>query len=185
MPIIVGLGNVGNEYGGTRHNIGFEIVDYLAQEMNLAWEKGPGPYYFAKGRHRGRNLILVKPTTLMNRSGKAITNILAHFDEPKEQILVVYDDLNLETGQIRLRKKGSDGGHNGLKDIIDKLQSGTIPRLRFGIGDSFPRGRQVDYVLSPFTGAERSVVDEQIPMAADACLTFAREGIDQTMNKYN
>lgn len=185
MPIIAGLGNIGDEYEGTRHNIGFDIVDLIAQKINADWQKGKGPYYEAVGKHRGRKIILLKPLTLMNRSGRAVRKALSLHDEVMADLLVCYDDINLELGQIRMRKKGSDGGHNGLRDIIEAIGGSKFPRLRFGIGSNFSRGKQIDYVLKPFSDEELPTVEEQLEVAADAALCYVREGIDQAMNKYN
>lgn len=185
MSIIVGLGNIGQEYEGTRHNIGFEVVDLLAQTLSVNFESGKGPYAAAEGRHRGRNVILVKPATYMNKSGKAIKKLLPHYKTDLSHILVIYDDLNLELGRIRLKDTGSAGGHNGIASIIEELGSRDFPRLRFGIGNDFPRGRQVDFVLSPFEASEREIVNDAIKKAHDAALSFAREGIVKTMNYFN
>jgi len=185
MPIIAGLGNYGDEYEGTRHNIGFEIVDVIAQKTNAEWQKGKGPYFEAIGKHKGRKVVLLKPTTLMNRSGRAVHKALSLHDEVLTDLLVCYDDVNLELGQVRMRKKGSDGGHNGLRDVIEAVGGSKFPRLRFGIGSDFPRGKQIDYVLDSFSKGELSTVEEQLETAADAAMCFVREGIDQAMNKYN
>ncbi len=185
MSIIIGLGNIGQEYDGTRHNIGFEVVDAIAETLSITFGPGNGPFVVAEGRHRGRNIVLIKPTTLMNRSGSAVGKALAVYKTDIQNCLIVYDDLNLDVGDIRLRPQGSAGGHNGIQSIIDKLGSREFPRLRFGIGSDFPRGRQVDFVLSPFSNADQKYVEEGIQKAHDACLFFAREGIAKTMNHFN
>lgn len=185
MSIIIGLGNIGQEYDGTRHNIGFEIVDLLAETLSITFGPGNGPFVVAEGRHRGRNVVLVKPGTYMNRSGTAVKKVLAKYQADKKDILVIYDDLNLELGDIRLKDQGSAGGHNGIKDIIDRLGSREFARLRFGIGNDFPRGKQVDFVLSPFEAQEREQLDQAIQKAHDAALSFVREGITKTMNYFN
>lgn len=185
MSIIIGLGNIGQEYEGTRHNIGFEVVDLLAKTLSITFGPGNGPFVVAEGRHRGRNIKLVKPTTFMNRSGTAVKKVLAKYQSSKEDVLIIYDDLNLELGDIRLKNQGSAGGHNGITDIIEKLGSRDFPRLRFGIGNDFPRGKQVDFVLSPFDVDEQEVVDISIKKAHDAALSFARDGITKTMNYFN
>lgn len=185
MALIVGLGNPGAKYEGTRHNVGFEVLDNLADKLSISFEPDNGLYHKGEGRFKGQSVVLIKPTTYMNRSGKAITKALAETGIEKSQCLVCYDDINLEPGQIRLRPGGSAGGHNGVADIIEKLQTKDFPRLRFGVGNDFPKGRQADYVLSPFTPEQRKIVDESIDLASDAILTFLRGGIDIAMNEFN
>lgn len=185
MSIIIGLGNIGPEYEGTRHNIGFEVVDLLAETLSTAFGPGNGPFVIAEGRHRGRNIVLVKPTTYMNKSGIAVKKVLAKYNSTKNNCLIIYDDLNLEVGDLRLKGQGSAGGHNGISNIITELGSREFPRLRFGIGNNFPRGRQVDYVLSPFDKAEREIVEEAKQKAHDAALSFARDGLTKAMNYFN
>lgn len=185
MPLIVGLGNIGSEYAGTRHNVGFDVIDKLADTLSVTLGPGKGPFNVAEGRHRGRKVVLLKPTTYMNRSGKAVKKALHQFNMTMGECLICYDDLNLPLGTIRLRPQGSAGGHNGIGDIIDALGSRDFPRLRVGIGNDFPRGRQVDYVLSRFEADEMETLDEMLDRAHDAALCFVREGIVQAMNKYN
>lgn len=185
MPLIVGLGNPGSEYDKTRHNIGFEVVDRIASDLNATFESKGGPWLVANARHKGRQLVLLKPTTYMNLSGQAVSKALRIFDVVPQDCLVVTDDLNLPPGKLRIRKSGSDGGHNGLSDIIERLGTTDFPRMRIGIGNDFPKGRQADFVLSPFGPDERAVIDELIPKAADASLCFVREGIDAAMNRFN
>ena len=185
MSIIVGLGNIGQKYEGTRHNIGFDIVDAIAETLSTTFGPGDGPFVVAEGRHRGRNVFLVKPTTYMNRSGKAVRKALSKYKTDKQDCLIVYDDLNLDVGDVRLKAQGSAGGHNGIQNIIDELGSREFPRLRFGIGNDFPRGRQVDFVLSPFNNSDQKYLEEGIQIAHDACLHFVREGIEKTMNNFN
>lgn len=185
MPIIVGLGNPGQKYAGTRHNIGFEFINLLANALSVRMGPGKGPFLVGKGRHAGHNLYLVKPTTFMNNSGEAVQKVLNWYKEPPSQCLVCYDDLALDVGTIRLRPGGSAGGHNGIKDIIQKLGTNKFPRLRIGIGDDFPQGRQVDHVLSSFTQEEASIIESVLDKAVDATFTFVREGIEQAMNDFN
>lgn len=185
MPLITGLGNIGGKYEGTRHNIGFEIVDHLADSMNLELGPGKGPFYFAEGRHRGDSVILLKPTTYMNHSGVAVRKALGQFGLEPQDCLVCYDDLNLSTGKLRLRPGGSAGGHNGVSDIIYHLKTEDFPRLRFGIGNDFKAGNQVQYVLSPFTAEQRKLVNTAIEDACDAIFCFIRDGIESAMNQYN
>ena len=185
MTLIVGLGNTRPEYEGTRHNIGIEIVRAVADHLTFKWEEGNGPFLFAEGRHKGGKLMLIIPTTLMNRSGQAVLRAARLYDVLPEEMLVCTDDIALETARIRIRAKGGDGGHNGLKDIIEKLGTNKFPRLRFGIGDDFQEGHQPDYVLSPFPPEQRESVDEAVKKSREAALCFAREGINKTMNRYN
>lgn len=185
MPLIVGLGNPGSKYAGTRHNIGFELIDTLASRLSAPLKAGKGLYYEGKGRQGDHQIILLKPTTYMNNSGDAVQQALQWYKLNPEECLVCYDDLNIDTGTLRLRPGGSAGGHNGIKDVIRKLGTDNFPRLRIGIGDSFRDGQQVQYVLSPFDSNQRELVDIAIEKAADAVLSFAEEGIDTAMNKFN
>ena len=182
--LIVGLGNIGPKYDNTRHNIGFAIADALALRHEATFEsKKLGD--IAKFRIKGRQLILLKPSTYMNLSGKAVSYWLKQEKVPLENLLVITDDLNLPFGSIRLKKKGSDGGHNGLKDIQATLNTTSYNRFRFGISDKFSKGRQVDYVLSEWTEDEQNALKERLPISADAIESFALAGMDHTMNNFN
>ncbi|RNC79282.1 MAG: aminoacyl-tRNA hydrolase [Balneola sp.] len=185
MFIIVGLGNIGQEYDGTRHNIGFDVIDLLAKTLSVDFKSGSGPYVVAEGRHKGRKIALIKPTNYMNRSGTAVKKALANFKTAKENCLVIYDDLNLPVGTTRMKAKGSDGGHNGVADINEKLGSNDYPRLRIGIGNDFRRGRQIDFVLSPFEESEMEEVKISIQKAHDAALAFVGIGVERAMNFFN
>jgi PTH1 family peptidyl-tRNA hydrolase len=185
MPVIIGLGNPGSKYAGTRHNIGFEFIDRLAQAQSVSLGPGKGPFHIGTGHYQGEKLVLVKPTTFMNLSGDAVQQVLHWYKIGADQCLVCYDDLDLPLGTIRLRNKGSAGGHNGVKDIIRKLGTNVFPRLRLGIGNGFPKGRQVQFVLSKFNQDELPVVDSMLNKALDASLCFAREGVETAMNLYN
>ncbi|MEX0723275.1 MAG: aminoacyl-tRNA hydrolase [Gracilimonas sp.] len=185
MSLIIGLGNIGQEYEGTRHNIGFEVVDAIAETLSTTFGPGDGPFVVAEGRHRGRNVVLIKPTTYMNKSGIAVRKALTKYKTDIDYCLIVYDDLNLDVGDVRLKSQGSAGGHNGIANIIAELGTREFPRLRFGIGNDFPRGRQVDFVLSPFKNSDQKYLEEGIQKAHDASLNFAREGIIKTMNNFN
>ena len=185
MPIIVGLGNIGKEYEGTRHNIGFDIMNELAKTLSAQFESGKGPFDVAEGRYKGRKVVLIKPTTYMNRSGTAVRKALAKFNTDRKDCLICYDDLNLPLGTIRIKEQGSAGGHNGITDIIEQLGNNDFPRLRFGIGNDFPRGKQVDYVLAPFTDKEITEVEIAIKKSHDAALSFVKDGITRTMNWFN
>lgn len=185
MPLIIGLGNPGSKYAGTRHNIGFEFIELLAEKLSVRLGPGKGPFHVGKGNHAGQPIYLIKPTTYMNNSGDAVRAALNWYKEDLSNCLVCYDDLALEVDTIRLRPGGSAGGHNGIKDIIQKLGTNAFPRLRIGIGDDFPQGQQVQHVLSSFSEDERSILNSTLDQAVDAALCFTREGIEQAMNKFN
>ena len=183
--LIVGLGNPGTEYEQTRHNVGFMVVDALAEKAKITLSPDRGPALAGSGRYRGRPLSLIKPLTYMNRSGSAVKHHMKKLGLSSRDVLVLYDDLNLEPGIIRIRQKGSSGGHNGMQDIIDVLGTDDIPRVRIGIGNNFSRGRQADYVLSAFQDDEVEVISQAIANAGDASLLFIREGIVAAMNRFN
>lgn len=185
MALIVGLGNPGLEYEGTRHNVGFELIDILSNKLTIALEKGNGLFFMGKGQFKSRPVTLVKPSTYMNRSGKAVSKALSLTGDSFSDCMICYDDIHLEPGRLRIRPSGSAGGHNGLGDIINQLQTREIPRLRIGIGNDFPRGRQADYVLEPFTSAQRKQIDEALEVASEAILTFIRGDIEKAMNHFN
>lgn len=185
MPVIIGLGNPGSKYAGSRHNIGFDFIDKLAQSMSVRLRPGKGPFYVGKGNHAGHTVYLTKPTTYMNNSGDAVQKVLNWYKEDVGNCLVCYDDLDLNLGTIRLRPGGSAGGHNGIKDIIQKLGTDAFPRLRIGIGNDFPKGHQIRHVLSPFSKEERKVIKPTLDKAVDASFCYIREGIEQAMNKFN
>lgn len=181
--MIVGLGNIGNEYDQTRHNIGFEIVDHMAQTKNATW-KTDTLGDVCKIKHKGRTLVLLKPSTYMNRSGKAVNYWMQKEKINIDKVLVLVDDLNLDFGKLRLRAKGSDGGHNGLKDINQTLGS-NYARLRVGIGDLFNKGRQIDYVLGKWNSEEQKSLPEILEKCSNASLSFAAIGVQFTMNEFN
>lgn len=185
MPVIVGLGNPGKKYASTRHNIGFELINKLTDTLSVQLKSGRGPYVTGKAAFPHQEIRLAKPTTYMNESGLAVQQMLQWLGKMPDECLICYDDINLETGVIRLRRGGSAGGHNGVKDIIQKLGTDRFPRLRVGIGHNFRFGRQIQYVLSPFASKEREIIDIAIAKAADAAITFAREGIETAMNDFN
>ncbi|WP_299121838.1 aminoacyl-tRNA hydrolase [uncultured Winogradskyella sp.] len=182
--LIVGLGNIGEKYANTRHNIGFKILDYIAKNEEATFETQKlGDITTVK--IKGRSLILLKPSTYMNLSGKAIKYWLEKEKIPLENLLVVTDDLNLPFGSLRLKTKGSDGGHNGLKDTQDKLQTTKYNRFRFGISDSFGKGRQVDYVLGEWHDEENSKLEERLKTSAELIKSFVLAGVNNTMNQFN
>ncbi|REL29206.1 aminoacyl-tRNA hydrolase [Rhodohalobacter sp. SW132] len=185
MSLIVGLGNIGSRFEGTRHNIGFELADKLARELSVSFRTDGGPFLIAEGSFKGKPVHIIKPTTLMNLSGRAVSSALALTGSRLEDCLVCYDDINLPPGKIRLRPSGSAGGHNGIQNIIDRMQSREFPRLRIGIGDDFSRGRQSDYVLGQFTSVQREEVDRALEDSVEAVFTFLRAGIDMAMNHHN
>lgn len=182
--LIVGLGNIGAEYVNTRHNIGFKVLDHLAKKEGLSFETVKLGA-MAEYKIKGRTLLLLKPNTYMNLSGKALKYWMDKEKIAKENVLVITDDLNLAFGTIRIKAKGSDGGHNGLKNIQLLLNSTEYPRFRFGISDEFKKGQQVDYVLGEWSEAEKAKLPERLDVAVDAIRSFALSSLDITMNVYN
>ncbi len=182
--LLVGLGNIGEEYSGTRHNIGFDVVDRLSKNFGSEWV-GVKHGSIARFSHRGRQIILLKPNTYMNLSGKAISYWMQQEKLKLENILVITDDLSLPLGSLRMRSKGSDGGHNGLKSIQQSLNTSDYPRLRFGIGNDFPMGRQVEFVLGKWEDNELETVNKSIEKAADGSLQFCTLGLGFAMNFTN
>ena len=182
--LIVGLGNIGAKYENTRHNIGFEVLDALAkmQEVNFESDKLGG---MVKFRYKGRTFILLKPSTYMNLSGKAVRYWQTKEKIPSENLLVICDDLSLPVGALRLKSKGGAGGHNGLQNIQDLLGTSVYSRLRFGIGNEFSKGRQSDFVLGEWKDAERDKITQHIDKAAKAVLSFGTAGLGNTMNSFN
>ena len=182
--LIVGLGNVGAEYEGTRHNAGFMVVDALAKEAEARWSLERHAYR-TEVRHKGRTLVLIKPTTYMNLSGKAVKYWLQAEKVDLANLLVVVDDLALDPGIIRIKKQGGAGGHNGLSDIEAALGNSNYNRLRMGVGDHFSRGHQVDYVLGRMEGDDLAAMEDAVKTACEAVRCFTTQGIDRTMNLYN
>jgi len=182
--LIVGLGNIGAQYQNTRHNIGFKILDFLAskEELNFETQKLGD---IASFKFKGRTFILLKPNTYMNLSGKSVVYWLTKEKVQLENLLVITDDVNLPFGTIRLKTKGSDGGHNGLKDVQDKLQTSNYNRFRFGISDEFPKGKQVDYVLGEWTEEESKLLKERLEKSIELIKSFGTAGISITMNTFN
>lgn len=182
--LVVGLGNIGAEYADTRHNIGFKVLDCLAEQSNTVFTTGR---YGATAelRHKGRTLVLLKPSTYMNLSGNAVRYWKEKEGIDNNHILVLVDDIALPFGAIRLKPSGSDAGHNGLKNIAQMLGSAAYPRLRFGIGNDFPRGCQIDYVLGRFTPAQREELPQRIEIACDAIKAFCLSGIQFAMCNFN
>lgn len=182
--LIAGLGNIGPKYHNTRHNIGFKMLDHLAEKNELTWETAKlGDISLHK--KKGRSFLLLKPSTYMNLSGKAVKYWLDKEKIPIENLLVVTDDLNLQFGTIRVKTKGSDGGHNGLKDIQQTLQTTSYPRFRFGISDAFSKGRQVDYVLGEWSPEEEKALKERLDKGEKVIESFGLAGVNITMNTFN
>lgn len=182
--LIAGLGNIGAEYVNTRHNIGFKVLERLAQQEGLDFTTAKLGSV-AEYKLKGRTLILLKPNTYMNLSGKAIKYWLEKENIPLENLLVITDDLNLPFGTIRIKGKGSDGGHNGLKSIQQTLNTGDYARFRFGISDDFKKGQQVNYVLGEWGEEEKVKLPERLDMAVEAIKSFALAGLSNTMSSFN
>lgn len=182
--LIVGLGNIGPKYKNTRHNVGFKILDFLAEKESLEWESvrlGD----LTTHKKKGRSFLLLKPSTYMNLSGKAVKYWVEKENIPLENLLIITDDINLSFGTFRLKTKGSDGGHNGLKDIQNTLQTTSYNRFRFGISDEFSKGRQVDYVLGEWSEDEEKQLEERLEKGSQLIESFGLAGIDITMNTFN
>ena len=182
--LIVGLGNIGDEYVGTRHNVGFRAVDAFAQKQGAEWaDKRYGA--IARTRVKNTELILLKPSTYMNLSGQAVRYWAQQEKIPVEHLLVIVDDLSLPVGKIRMRGSGSDGGHNGLKSIASCMMTQNYPRIKFGIGNEFPKGTQVDFVLGQFSDEDNRIIDEKLDYVGEMIKSFCLQGLDRTMNQYN
>ncbi len=182
--LIVGLGNKGGEYAETRHNIGFKIADKIAAELETPF-KSANFGWLAEGKYKGRKVLILKPDTYMNLSGNAVRFWLQKENIPVENLMIITDDLALPFGTLRMKMKGSDAGHNGLKSIQQQLNTQQYPRLRFGISADFAEGRQVDYVLGKWTEAEKEKLPERIEKFSKACLSFVFAGIQNTMTAFN
>lgn len=190
--LIVGLGNIGDEYSFTRHNIGFEIADTFVKSLNREEDKTNSKLFENEklafrnhSRYRGKQLVVIKPTTYMNLSGKSVNYWLQAEKIPIENLLVITDDLALPFGKLRMKKKGNDGGHNGLGDIAQTLNSTEYVRLRFGIGGNFSKGHQVNYVLNRWNEEEQKLLPERISLAVEMVKSFVTIGVDRTMSLFN
>ncbi len=182
--LIVGLGNIGSEYAGTRHNIGFRAVDAFAEKQGVEWaDKRYG--FVAKTRVKNAELILLKPSTYMNLSGQAVRYWAQQEKIPVERILVIVDDLSLPVGKIRMRGSGSAGGHNGLKNIESCMMTQNYARIKFGIGNEFPKGTQIDFVLGKFSEEDNKLIAEKLDYVGEMIQSFCLQGLDRTMNQYN
>lgn len=185
MVLVAGLGNPGAEYSGTRHNVGYRLIEKLADRLSVRMKSGKGAYLTGRADVSGKKMVLLQPTTFINNSGDAVRQAVDWFKISPENCLVCYDDLNLDAGAIRMRRSGSAGGHNGIKDVIQKLSTNQFPRLRIGIGNDFREGEQINYVLSGFTDEQLPLIEEAVDHAADAVLQFLDSGMEKAMNDFN
>ena len=182
--LIIGLGNIGKEYEHTRHNIGFDVVDALAKELDAVFEINRLAMY-SKSTFKGKQLHIIKPTTYMNLSGKAIKYWMNELKIPLQNIFVIVDDLALPFGQLRVRAKGSNAGHNGLNSVEEELLTQAYPRLKFGIGNDFPKGKQVEFVLGKWNLNQEIELQERILIAVEIIKSFCSIGLTNTMNLFN
>ena len=182
--LIVGLGNIGAEYVNTRHNIGFKIVDFLARKESVEFQTVKLGS-LAELKIKGKTVFLLKPNTYMNLSGKAVQYWLEKEKIDRENLLIITDDLNLSFGTIRIKPKGTDGGHNGLKSIQQTLNTSEYPRFRFGISDEFKKGKQVDYVLGDWDDIEKEKLPERLSLASEVIIAFALAGLENAMTSFN
>jgi len=184
--LVVGLGNVGDKYDGTRHNVGFEVMDELARKGNFSVRKIKHRALTQTAEIGGERVLVMKPTTFMNLSGEAIIDAAKFYKVPAERVLVVCDDVSLPTGKLRLRRGGSAGGHNGLKNIIQHLGTDQFPRVKVGVGEKpHPDYDMIDWVMGKFHGENRKIMDEAVRRAADAVECILKSGMDTAMNKFN
>ena len=183
--LIVGLGNIGDEYKNTRHNIGFRILDALAEASNIVFDSNKRYGAIAEYKFKGRTFVLLKPATYMNLSGSAVRYWLQKEKVPIENLLILVDDIALPFGALRIRGKGGDAGHNGLKHINEILGSNAYARVRFGIGNEFQRGQQIDYVLGEWDEEEEKLLPERIDKVIQIIKSFGTVGLDRTMNQFN
>ncbi|HCX03280.1 MAG: aminoacyl-tRNA hydrolase [Tissierellales bacterium] len=184
MHLIIGLGNVGRKYNGTRHNVGFDTIDYLAYKNKVKLDKAKFNAVFGEYRINGEKVLLVKPTTYMNRSGFAVVDLKNFYKVPKENIIVIYDDVDLELGKLRIRPRGSAGSHNGMKSVIYQLGDDNFPRIRIGVGKD-ERMDLAAYVLQKFPDDERELVKEIIEKAGDSAEEIVKKDVDKAMNRFN
>ncbi|MGL4630301.1 MAG: aminoacyl-tRNA hydrolase [Leadbetterella sp.] len=182
--LVVGLGNIGHEYHETRHNVGFMVLDEVAKKASLNFTLDRHGY-IAEWKVKGHQVYLLKPSTYMNLSGKALAYWMQHLKIPVDQCMILVDDLALPVGKLRLKPKGSSAGHNGLKNIEDVLGNNEYPRLKFGIGSDYPKGRQVDFVLGKFSEDDRATVNLKIEKAINMIQSFCTQGLEACMNFYN
>lgn len=186
MYIIVGLGNPGKPYAQTRHNIGFDAIDILAEKYRISVDTKKHKALIGKGMIEGQKVVLVKPQTFMNLSGESVREVLDFYKiDPEEELIVIYDDISLEPGQLRVRPKGSAGGHNGIKNIIAHLGTQVFPRVKVGVGEK-PKGYDLaDYVLGHFSKEERVQMEDALESTAQAVVCMMNDGMDAAMNRFN
>lgn len=185
MFLIVGLGNPGSKYKNNRHNIGFRVIEAIAERFNIKIDTDKHKGMIGKGVINGEKVILAKPLTFMNLSGECVRCVVDFYKIPAENVIVVYDDISLDVGKLRVRKKGSAGGHNGIKSIIAHLGTEVFPRLKFGVGDK-PKGMDLaDYVLGNFSSGDEAILADAIKKACDAIECMVTEDCDAAMNKFN
>ena len=186
MYIVVGLGNPGNEYARTRHNVGFDVIDVIGEKQNIRLTKNAMHGLIGEGFAGGEKLVLVKPQTFMNLSGQSVQEAMAFYKIPPQHVIVLFDDISLEPGRIRIRTKGSDGGHNGMKNIIYLAGSQDFPRVKIGVGAKpDPRWDLADWVLSRFSSQEQKKLDEALEHAAGAVTLLLQGNAAEAMNRYN
>lgn len=185
MKLIVGLGNPTGKYDKTRHNVGFEVIDYLVNQYGIALDTLKHKGMYGKGIIEGKSVILLKPMTFMNLSGESVSKVANYYKIPAEDIIVIYDDINLDVGRIRIRKKGSAGGHNGIKNIIAHLGTQEFPRVRIGVGMKPGNMDLADYVLSRFSKDEEVLLQSGYERAGEVVALMVQDAIDKAMNDYN
>jgi len=185
ISTFIGLGNIGDKYAGTRHNLGFEVLNHLSQKLNIKPTAVSGDYYMAEKEVDGENLRLIWPTTYMNNSGLAVKQILDEFELTTNNIIVLCDDINLPLGKIRIRSGGSDGGHNGLNSIIYHIETDKFPRLRMGIGPLPENIDQIGFVLGQFADNEQKIVKKMLVKSGEAVLYLLKNRLDKAMSEYN
>ncbi len=185
LDLIVGLGNIGERYAGTRHNVGFDVVDLVARQLAVGPRRADDLYFWCSAERDKHLLTLAWPRTYMNRSGRAAADLLDRLEMPAQRMLVVVDDFNLPVGSVRYRARGSDGGHNGLASLIEDLSTDDFPRCRIGIGEPTEEDDVVDFVLGRFTEAQREAIDPTIAMAAEGAIFAIDHHFDEVMSRYN
>lgn len=183
--LIIGLGNPGTKYENTRHNVGFNAIDYISQKYSIKLSRIGFKAIYGEGEIDGNRTIILKPQTFMNLSGESVRDIVAWYKIPLNKVIIIYDDIDLQPGKIRIRPKGSSGTHNGMKSIIYQLQADGFPRVRIGIGRPPEKWDLADYVLSKFSKADREIIDQSIEKAAEAAIMVAKSGPETAMNKFN
>ena len=183
MAVFIGLGNIGDEYSSTKHNAGFWVVNELAKRMNIAFKPGKGDYVYAEDRNK--NIVLVKPTTGMNRSGLAVQQVRDMWNVNLEDLFLIIDDVDLNLGTLRIRPSGGDGCHRGMESVIYQLNENKFPRIRFGIKADNHKRPAEKYVLKPFRKQDQQIAEEMVQQAADAAMNILNHGINATMNKFN